>query len=72
LREVYANVLTIDRSALDLSGERSPALADPGSRSESEHFAAFFAYCTGDELEPAENAALSVLLDELERGWRSS
>jgi exonuclease SbcD len=72
LREVYANVLTIDRSALDLSGERSPASADPGSRSESEHFAAFFAYCTGDELEPAENVALSALLDELEREWRSS
>jgi exonuclease SbcD len=71
LRDVYPNVLAIDRGGLDV-GDRRAAVADPRAKSETEHFAAFFAYCTDDDLDQTERPAFADVLGELEQQWRES
>jgi len=72
LREVYPNVLAIERGGLDLADDRGLIAVDPRSTSESEHFAAFFSYCTDDDLSAPERAAFAAVVDDLERAERRS
>lgn len=71
LREVYPNVLTIDRSRV--AGQAGEAVAvDPSSKSETEHFAAFFEYVCGEPLDEAERLAFAEVADRIERRRREA
>lgn len=64
LRSVYPNVLNITRSAYEQDGAGEGTIT-VRNRSEEEIVAAFFAHVTGEGLNPAEEAVLRGILDEL-------
>lgn len=70
LREVYPNALHIERPALVPAGgeHRGPALS--ATRSEAEHFAAFFEYVADEPLSDAERDAFNEVAECLQRRWR--
>ena len=71
LREVYPNVLTIERPELAAEAARCEP-PRPGARSEAEHFAAFFEYVCDEPLTEAERRAFAAVADRLEREARES
>jgi DNA repair protein SbcD/Mre11 len=71
LRDVYPNVLTIERPELAAEAARCEP-ARPGARSEAEHFAAFFEYVCDEPLTEAERQAFAAVADRLEREARES
>ncbi len=72
LQQAYPNCLHLELPKLELAGGRPSPAADAATRSEGEHFAAFFEYVTDDQLSAAEAAAFKVVLERLERRWRES
>ena len=71
LQQAYPNCLHLERPSLELSG-RPTRLADLATRSESEHFAAFFEFVTDDQLSAGERAAFEAVVDRLERRRRET
>jgi exonuclease SbcD len=71
LREVYPNVLHIDRPFLTPSGDVHGG-ADHRKMGDTELFAAFFSQVTGDELTVPENKAFSDVVDALRKRDREA
>ena len=71
LQQVYPNCLHLERPGLELT-DRPMRLADLATRSESEHFAAFFEYVTDERLSADERKAFDAVVDRLERRRRES
>ncbi len=72
LRAVYPNALAIERPAYERFGTGGPLRPRPGSVSDVELFEAFFRYATDDELGHQRRAALTEVVDRLERRRRES
>ena len=64
LREVYPNVLHIERPALERAASTALQARQPG-QGDQELFAAFFAEVTGEPLTPPESAAFAAVYDQL-------
>ena len=71
LQQAYPNCLHLERPSLELEG-RPTRLADLATRSESEHFAAFFEFVTDEQLSVGERAAFDAVIDRLERRRRET
>ena len=71
LQQAYPNCLHLERPSLELEG-RPTRLADLATRSESQHFAAFFEFVTDDRLSAGERAAFDAVIDRLERRRRET
>jgi DNA repair protein SbcD/Mre11 len=65
LREVYPNVLGIERPELERDARPGRAASDLLRRSETDLFADFFVSVTGDPLSEAQAAAFAATVDEL-------
>ncbi len=72
LQQAYPNCLHLEFPSAGLAGGRPSALADRVTRTEGEHFAAFFEQVTDDRLSAAESAVFGAVLERLERRWRES
>jgi exonuclease SbcD len=71
LQQAYPNCLHLERPSLELEG-RPTRLADLATRSESQHFAAFFEFVTDERLSVGERAAFDAVIDRLERRRRET
>jgi exonuclease SbcD len=71
LQQAYPNCLHLERPSLELEG-RPTRLADLATRSESQHFAAFFEFVTDERLSAGERAAFDAVIDRLERRRRET
>ncbi len=71
LQQAYPNCLHLERPGLELS-DRPLRLADLATKSESEHFAAFFEYVTDEPLSADERTAFGAVIDRLERRRRET
>jgi exonuclease SbcD len=71
LQQAYPNCLHLERPSLEQAG-RPARLADLATRSDSEHFAAFFEYVTDERLSVGERAAFDAVIDRLERRRRET
>ncbi len=71
LQQAYPNCLHLERPGLELA-DRPLRLADLATRSESEHFAAFFEYVTDEQLSADERTAFGAVIDRLERRRRET
>lgn len=71
LQQAYPNCLHLERPSLELEG-RPTRLADLATRSESQHFAAFFEFVTDERLSAGERAAFGAVIDRLERRRRET
>jgi len=72
LRAVYPNTLAIERPAYERVGAEGPRRPRPGSVGDVELFEAFFRYATDDELGVERRAALTDVVDLLERRRREA
>jgi DNA repair protein SbcD/Mre11 len=70
LREVYPNVLHIDRPALTGNGQMHTGRADHRRMNDAELFAAFFSEVTGVELTTAETSAYTTVVDAMRQRER--
>ena len=71
LQQAYPNCLHLERPSLELEG-RPTRLADLATRSESQHFAAFFEFVTDERLSAGERAAFDAVIDRLEQRRRET
>ncbi len=71
LREVYPNVLSLERPALAVGGERKTIDKSRIQKGEMPMFFDFYEQMTGDALDDAEGALVSGLLDDIHRGAES-
>ncbi|MBI5249396.1 MAG: exonuclease SbcCD subunit D [Desulfomonile tiedjei] len=67
LREIYPNVLHVERPYLDAGGGAGRAPEDHRTLSDADLFAAFFREVTGEELSPAHAEAYNLIVDDLRR-----
>jgi len=72
LREVYPNLLHLERPGLERAGVLQPSGRERLRRSERELFASFFEQMTGDHLEPAEQQVLDSVLAGLDDVMREA
>jgi exonuclease SbcD len=72
LREVYPNVLHVERPYLEVDGGTGRAPEDHRKLSEAELFAAFFREVTGEELSEAQTEAYNRVMDDLRRQEREA
>ncbi len=72
LQQAYPNCLHLEFPRLEPAGDGASPLADRVTRSEGEHFAAFFERVTDERLSADERAAFGAVLERLERRWRES
>jgi exonuclease SbcD len=70
LREVYPNVLHIERPALLAEARASEGRADHRKMTDAELFAAFYAQVTDDELTDAQAEAYAAVVDKMRRAER--
>ncbi len=68
LREVYPNVLTLERPALSAVGERKAVDKSRIQKGEMPMFMDFYSQMTGDKLDEAEGAIVADFLDDIHRG----
>ncbi len=72
LREVYPNVLAIERPLYDAPGPAGEARPRPGSAGDLELFDSFYTYATGNPMTAAESTTLADVVDRLERRRREA
>jgi DNA repair protein SbcD/Mre11 len=72
LRAAYPNTLSIERPLYDTAGADGAGRPRPGGVADAELFDAFFAYATGDDLDPDQRAVLAGVIDGLERRRREA
>jgi exonuclease SbcD len=72
LRAAYPNALAIERPAFERPGVEGPRRPRPGSVGDVELFEAFFRYVTDEDLGDERRAALTDVLDGLERRRREA
>ncbi len=72
LREVYPNVLHVERPYLEVSGSAGRAPEDHRKLSDADLFAAFFREVTGDELSHTHTEAYCRVTDDLIRREREA
>lgn len=72
LREVYPNVVSVERPVYETAGPAGERRPRPGSVGDLELFETFFRHATGDELCAAERAGLADVVDQVERRRREA
>jgi exonuclease SbcD len=72
LQQAYPNCLHLEFPRVALPGGAGDGLAALATRSETDHFADFFALATDDQLSSAERDALGAVVERLERQWRET
>jgi exonuclease SbcD len=72
LRQVYPNLLHVERPHLELAGSTRQRRADHRSLNDAELFADFFANVTGLDLSPAQAEAYEAVVNELRRSEREA
>lgn len=70
LRDIYPNILAIEKPSLLRSGNLQIAHQDHRTRTEESLFADFFQAMTGDPLRPEEVTEVAAVVDELHRKQR--
>lgn len=72
LREVYPNVLHVERPCLEFGSNVVRARVDHRKLNDADLFADFFSQVTGGDLSPAEAAAYEFIVDDLRRREREA
>ena len=72
LQQAYPNCLHLEFPRVAPPAGAGDGLAALATRSETEHFADFFALVTDDQLSSAERDALGAVVERLERQWRET
>jgi exonuclease SbcD len=72
LREVYPNLLHLERPGLERGGTLRQGGRERLRRSERELFASFFEQMTGEALLPSQQAALDSVLADLDEAAREA
>ena len=72
LQQAYPNCLHLEFPRVALPAGAGDGLAALATRSETDHFADFFALVTDEQLSAAERDALGGVVERLERQWRET
>jgi exonuclease SbcD len=72
LKEIYPNVLHVERPCLAVAGNGSGSLQDHRKFNDMDLFAAFFSQVTGSDLGEAESAAYESIVEDLRRREREA
>ena len=72
LQQAYPNCLHLEFPRVALPAGADHGLAALATRSETDHFADFFALVTDEQLSSAERDALGAVVERLERRWRET